>query len=190
MGNSNRDCPFLKQTEIQTGICGGAIVMRVYFTIFISILLAAISCIFLSGCNNTNNVKNDSVRYAKSDSEIVSINIHETGGEDGRNIEWKVYSQNDSFFLSYSDNNKTYGEPFQGIFEITEQEYQTIMSLDYQKYIDEYDESFSENITDAVYFQSNITHENGDTEATNAIMTEATIKLQELLNEYKNDNHQ
>lgn len=164
--------------------------MRVYFTIFISILLAAISCIFLSGCNNTNNVKNDSVRYAKSDSEIVSINIHETGGEDGRNIEWKVYSQNDSFFLSYSDNNKTYGEPFQGIFEITEQEYQTIMSLDYQKYIDEYDESFSENITDAVYFQSNITHENGDTEATNAIMTEATIKLQELLNEYKNDNHQ
>ena len=72
--------------------------MRVYFTIFISILLAAISCIFLSGCNNTNNVKNDSVRSAKSDSEIVSINIHETGGEDGRNIEWKVYSQNDSFF--------------------------------------------------------------------------------------------
>ena len=26
MGNSNRDCPFLKQTEIQIGIYGGVII--------------------------------------------------------------------------------------------------------------------------------------------------------------------
>lgn len=166
--------------------------MRMRFSITISILLAFISCIILSGCTNTtnDNVKNDSVSSVKSDSEIVSINIHETGGEDGRNIEWKVYSQNDSFFLSYSDNNKTYGEPTQCIFEITEQEYRRIMSLDYQKYIDEYDESFWENVADAVYFQSTITYKNGDMETTNAIMTEATIKLQELSNEYKNSKHQ
>ena len=166
--------------------------MREHFSMFISILLSVISCIILSGCANTNNdnYKNDSVRSVKSDIEIVSINIHETGGEDGRNIEWNVYSQNDSFFLSYSDNKKTYGEPAQGIFEITEQEYQTIMSLDYQKYIDEYDENFWKNVADAVYFQSTITYKNGNAEATNAIMTEATIKLQELLNEYKNSKHQ
>ena len=59
------------------------------------------------------------------------------------------------------------------------------MCLDYQKYIDDYDKSFGENIADAVYFQSIITYRNGDEKSTNAIMTDATIKLGELLQKYK-----
>jgi len=150
----------------------------------VSFFIALISCIILSECKN--NEKNDSAESMQNEGEIVSVSIHETGGEDGRDIEWKIYSQNDiHYYLSYSDNNKTYSELTQGIFEITEQEYQTIMCLDYQKYIDDYDESFWENVSDAVYFQSIITYRNGDEKSTNAIMTDATIKLGELLQKYK-----
>lgn len=157
--------------------------MRPNLSRLISFFIAVISCILLSGCKN--NEKNDSAESMKNESEIVSVSIHETGGEDGRNIEWKIYSQNDIHYLSYSDNNKTYGEPTQGVFEITEQEYETIMCLDYQKYIEDYDESFWKNVADAIYFQSIITYRNGDEKSTNAIMTDATIKLRELLQKYK-----
>lgn len=158
--------------------------MRAHFSMFITSLIAVTSCIILSGC--TVIIKDDHAGSANNDSEIVSINIHETGGEDGRDIEWKVYSQDDKYLLSYSDHRKTYGEPSEGIFEITEQEYKNIMDLDYEKFIDEYDESFWKNVADAICFQSTITYRNSYEKTTNASMTEATVKLTELLYEYKN----
>ena len=133
--------------------------MRSILSRLISVFIVVTSCIILSGCKNYE--KNDYSESMQNESEIVSVSIHETGGEDGRNIEWKIYSQNDIYYLSYSDN-KTYGEPTQYLFEITEQEYKTIMCLDYQKYIDNYDESFWKNAADAINFQSIITYRNGN----------------------------
>ena len=157
--------------------------MRKNISRFISFFIAVILCTILSGCKNTD--KNGTSTSAQNESEVVSVSIHETGGEDGRDIEWNIYSDNDTYYLSCSDNRKTYGEPNQGIFEITEQDYRSIMRLDYKKFIDEYDEDFWKNVADSIYFQSIITYKNGNELSTNAIMTDATTSLSKLLHKYK-----
>ena len=152
--------------------------MKVRFSIFLSVLtaLALISCVILSGCENNEN-------NSKKDKEVVSVTIHETGGEGGTDIEWKVYSQNDVYYLSCSDNSKSLYEPAYDVFEITQQEYEDIMGLDYEE--DEDVESFWKNVADSKCFRSTITYKNGEEKTTDMIMENVTSKLNELLRKEK-----
>lgn len=136
-----------------------------------------LSCAVLSGCGSSD-------KKPSEPNDPVSVSIHETGGEDGRDIDWKVYPENDSYILSYSDNRGSCGEPFHREIELTEQEYETVMSFDYKKIADEYDESFWKNVADAIYFQTTLAYENGEERSTDAIMTDVTIKLRDLLSQH------
>lgn len=134
-------------------------------------------CIVTTGCNNeqTETVYNEN-------GAVTAISIKETGGEDGRDIDWNVYQEDDKYIFFYYDHKISVDQP--KVIEITEQEYQDVMSLDYAGYIAEYDESYWEGVADAVYFQTTITYENGVEESTKAIMTYPTIKILELLRKY------
>lgn len=154
--------------------------MKVRFSIILCVLTALISCVILSGCeNNENNSEKD--KEKKEHKEVVAVTIHQTGGDGGVDIEWEVYSQNDLYYLSYSDNSTSRIKPLQYTFEITEQEYKTIMSLDYEE--DEDVESFWENLSDRYCFHSTITYKNGDEKTTDMVMENVTCKLKDLLYE-------
>lgn len=148
--------------------------------------IVMLSCLAAAGCNNSkdNNSQNKQIETAQNENAAVTaVSIHEQGGEDGRIIDWEIYQDDNQYILSYSDHRYT---DKSRLFEITEQEYDDIMSLDYAKYISEYDSSYWEGVDDAIYFQTTITYANGEEESTEAIMTYATIKLGELLRKYEN----
>lgn len=149
-------------------------------------------CLAAAGCNSAkeNSSKSEQTESVQNENgAVIAISIFEHGGEDGRVNDWKVYQEDDQYILSYLDR-RVYGlnndTATPEIFEITEQEYSDIMSLDYAEYIREYDAEFWEGVADAIYFDSVITYENGAMESTQAIMTEPTIKLYELLEKYEN----
>ena len=131
----------------------------------------------MTGCGNT-----DLKGQGNNNVPVVAISISESGGEDGRINDWKVYKEDDSYILSFSDRYHDSPESF----EITEQEYEEIMSLDYAKYISEYDESFWERVADAVCYQTTITYENGVKVTTKALMYNATSVMEELVQKYSN----
>ncbi|MDE5771057.1 MAG: hypothetical protein K2I06_05430 [Ruminococcus sp.] len=152
--------------------------------------IVMLSCLVIVGCNNAkdNINQNESMETVQNKNGIVTaISILEHGGEDGRVNDWKVYQEEDKYLLSYLDFRVHFNDEAEPeIFEITEHEYNELMSLDYAKYISEYNPSDWENVADAIYFQSVITYENGVEESTQALMTSATIKLNELLRKYDN----
>ena len=147
-------------------------------------------CLVIVGCNNSKDYisQNESMETVQNKKDkVTAISILENGGEDGRINEWKVYQEDDKYLLSYLDRRIHFNDEAEPeIFEITEHEYNEIMSLDYAKYISEYNPDDWENVVDAIYFQSVITYENGVEESTQALMTFATIKLDELLRKYDN----
>lgn len=137
-------------------------------------LFVMLFCMVAVGCNN-----------AKEDyGQVTAISIFEHGGEDGRLIDWKLYQNDNKNMLSYIDHREKEAKP--KIFEITEQEYNDIMSLDYEKYISEYNATSKEVIFDEILYRSTITYENGAEKSTEADMAYATNKLYELLVKYGN----
>lgn len=147
--------------------------------------IVMLSCLVVVGCSNTNETDSQyksSEAVQNENGAVTAISILEHGGEDGRINEWKVYQEEGKYLLSYLDRRVLLNdEADPEIFEITEQEYSEIMSLDYAKFIREYDSSYWEGVADAVYFQTVITYENGAEESTDALMTDATIILHKLL---------
>lgn len=152
--------------------------------------IVMLSCLIIAGCNNAkdNMSQNESTGTVQNENgTVTAISILEHGGEDGRINDWKVYQEEDKYLLSYLDRRVHFNDEAEPeIFEITEQEYNEVMSLDYAKYTSEYNPSDWENVDDAIYFQSVITYENGVEESTQVLMTSATIKLNELLRKYDN----
>ncbi len=155
------------------------------------LMLAVIFAILINGCDQNKKDEDDelSMPVSHTDEAVREVFIHETGGEDGRNIEWRVYSENGKYFLSYSGSNcqplsHDYGLPLDGEFEITEQEYKTIMDADYNKFIAEYDADYQKNIVDSVCFRSVLKYDNGSEINTEANMTSVAIKLIDLARKY------
>ncbi len=148
------------------------------------IIAALLSLIMTAGCSHRTG---DSSAGGYADCRITEVTIHEQGGEDGRNIDWKVYSENGRFYVSYLNNRISHGDTEPEVFEITAQEYDEVMSLDFEKQISEYDEEQEKMIVDNVYFQSVLKYDNGDERSTGANLTIAEIKLSELLKNYRGD---
>ena len=161
--------------------------------IFLSIVM--LFCLVTTGCNNEkeNNSQHEQTETVQNENgAVTAISISEQGGVDGIVIDWKVYQEDNKYILSYFDHNAQYDDNGANgdtakpeIFEINEQEYSDIMSLDYVKYISEYDASDWEGVADAISFRSVITYANGVEESTQANMTYATRKLRELLGKFE-----
>lgn len=150
--------------------------------------IVMLSCLVIAGCNNAKDSNSQSKQTEIVQNEngaVTAISIHEQGGENGIINDWKVYQEEGKYLLSYLDRKVHFNDEAEPeIFEITEQEYNEVMSLDYAKYISEYDPNYWENVADAVYYQSIITYENGVEDSTQALMTATTNKLDELLRKY------
>lgn len=152
--------------------------------------IVMLSCLVVVGCSDakeTGSRSEPTEAVQNENGAVTAISILEHGGEDGRINEWKVYQEDNKYMVSYLDRRVHFNdEEKPEIFEITEQEYSEIMSLDYAQYIREYDPSYWEGVADAVYFQTVITYENGDEESTDALMTDATMILHKLLWNHNN----
>ncbi len=149
--------------------------------------------IVISGCgyseiNKTQDISSENGQ--DEDCNIVEVNIHEQGGEDGRNNDWKIYQENDKYYLSYNDNGSQYFEhnynlPGQNNIEITEEEYSNIMSFNYDKLISEFDEAKENGIVDNISFQLELKYQNDYVKTTQANMTKVTVLFIDILIKHK-----
>ena len=164
--------------------------------ILIIILIGAV----IFGCSRADESSSQSSQSSSQSStpptvqnengRLIAVNIHEYGGYDGRDIDWKVYHDNDKYFLDYSDNGTKYFEyyyslPDRNTIEITEEEYNSIMYVNYDRLIGEYDKEEAESIDDYIYFQSELSYENGYVCSAEANFTEVTLIFTDLLLKYK-----
>lgn len=157
------------------------------------ILITLLMGMVISGCSRADESSSQismPTNVQNENGSLIAVNIHEQGGEDGRNIDWKVYQDNDKYFLDYSGNGTKYFEyyyslPDQNTIEITEEEYNSIMSVNYDRLIGEYDKKEAESIADYVYFQSELSYENGYVRQAEANFTEAAVIFTDLLIKYK-----
>ena len=149
--------------------------------------------IVISGCgySEINKIQDISSENGQDeDCNIVEVNIHEQGGEDGRNNDWKIYQENDKYYLSYNDNGSQYFEhnynlPGQNNIEITEEEYSNIMSFNYDKLISEFDEAKENGIVDNISFQLELKYQNDYVKTTQANMTKVTVLFIDILIKHK-----
>ena len=149
--------------------------------------------IVISGCgySEINKIQDISSENGQDeDCNIVEVNIHEQGGEDGRNNDWKIYQENDKYYLSYNDNGSQYFEhnynlPGQNNIEITEEEYRNIMSFNYDKLISEFDEAKENGIVDNIGFHLELKYQNDYVKTTQANMTKVTVLFIDILIKHK-----
>ncbi|MCR5600644.1 MAG: dockerin type I repeat-containing protein [Ruminococcus sp.] len=89
-----------------------------------------------------------------------ALSVILSGGVEGIFKEYKVYSKDDGYFLSYYNRQSRMKEPL--VIELSEEEYHKLMSLDYSKYIsyEDYDK-YSPTISDAIYSLGSISCVNG-----------------------------
>ena len=100
------------------------------------------SSIILSACgqvsNNTNNTKTETsvteTQKVISQKTVSSITAHETGGEDGRDKIWIISQSDGNNTIRITDkrNNNSL------IYNISDEDYQNIMSLNFSDYIGEF----------------------------------------------------
>ena len=156
-------------------------------------LIMLLLCIVISGCgySEINEIQDTSSENGQNENcNIIEVNIHEQGGEDGRNNDWKIYQENDKYYLSYNDNGSQYFEhnynlPGQNIIEITEDEYGNIMSYNYDKLISEFDEAKENGIVDNISFQLELKYQNDYVKTTQANMTKVTVLFIDILIKHK-----
>ena len=117
------------------------------------------------------NVKVDKdmkIRYLKSVDEadkvkkehhgkVICAEYTETGGEDGRHNEWKVWEEGGKYKLSLKTDDLNYS---QGEYEISEEDFKAMTdNLDLYAYLDEVPKE--EGLCDAVCYDTTLTFEDG-----------------------------
>ena len=113
----------------------------------------------------------------------VAVSITETGGYAGVHRVWKVYKDNEKNILSYEDQKRYVNtEPI--IVEISEADYIEIMSLNYDRIIDEYNKTPREQVWDGFNYKTVLTYGNGEEKETRADMNSVLLKLEKLLDKY------
>ena len=124
----------------------------------------------------------------------VAISLTETGGYDGRHITWEVYRNDDKYFLS-RDNSRISRIPPEDsfspsdsktTFEITEQEYGEIMSIDYSEYIAGNKTDRVPSGSDALNYNMKVTFTSGAEKTTNASADKVTQLLRIIFSSHEN----
>lgn len=113
----------------------------------------------------------------------VAVSITETGGYAGVHRVWKVYKDNEKYILSY-DDQKGYVNTEPILVEISEADYNEIMSMNYDWIIDEYNKTPREQVWDGFNYKTVLTYGNGEKTETSADMTSILMKLEKLLDKY------
>ncbi|WP_028516384.1 dockerin type I repeat-containing protein [Ruminococcus flavefaciens] len=109
----------------------------------------------------------------------ISISITETGGYAGVHRIWKVYQENDKFFVYYKNENSD-TEP--SVIEISEHDYREIMSQDYDTIIKKYNSSQHEVVMDGFIYNTVLNYENGSEKQTSADMSNIIYNISKSLN--------
>lgn len=109
----------------------------------------------------------------------VALSITETGGYAGVHRVWKVYQENDKFFVYYK-NEKSDTEPT--VIEITERKYREIMSQDYDRIIEIYNTGQHEVVMDGFFYKTVLNYENGSEKHTSADMSNIIYMISKMLN--------
>ena len=113
----------------------------------------------------------------------VSLSITETGGYAGVHRVWKVYKDDGKYILSYEDQ-KGYVNTEPIIVEISEADYSEIMSLNYDRIIEEHKKNPREQVWDGFNYKTVLTYGNGKEKETRADMNSVLVKLEKLLDKY------
>lgn len=111
---------------------------------------------------------------------VTEIEMYESGGEDGRVNNWQVFIDDNGKKLVVLKNMRTTDTQ---TYEITDEEYNSLMGIDFSKYIGKKDDN--EGVADAIYYNVVIRYDD-ETEA----MSEASIpdlwsKLDRIAYDYK-----
>ena len=113
----------------------------------------------------------------------VALSITETGGYAGVHRVWNVYKEDGKCMLSY-DDQKGYVNTEPIIVEISEADYSEIMSLNYDRIIDEYNKTPREQVWDGFNYKTVLTYGNGEEKETRADMNSVLVKLEKFLDKY------
>ena len=113
----------------------------------------------------------------------VAVSITETGGYEGVHRVWKVYKDNEKYILSYEDQ-KSFDNTETINVEISDADYREIMSLNYDRIIEEYINNSHEQVWDGFNYKTVLTYENGEEKETSADMSSVLVKLNKLLDKY------
>lgn len=144
---------------------------------FITVLLVCICLI--SGCSADNGGNENEHVYGNA----MAVKIEESGGEDGRQLVWQMYERDGKYYFS-ADNLRFDRHILQ---EITEDEYRSVMSVDYDKYFEENIRNNEYDIADDVYHHTTIEFENqASFESDDYYMTKIINQMTDIAGRYDN----
>ncbi|WP_295088299.1 dockerin type I repeat-containing protein [Ruminococcus sp.] len=111
----------------------------------------------------------------------VAVSIEETGILEGSNTIRKVYREDDKYILYYKDLNSSV-DPL--IIEISEQDYDVIISQDYDAIIDSYANSSDKTELDVLKNVSILTYSDGSENETHVPMTSVIDNMKNIMAKY------
>lgn len=157
----------------------------------------AVGMLELSGCGRQGYICNDrdvlvgnsvterddvqSQAVQNENGSVIAVEYVESGGEDGRVNLWCVYREDERYILAFSDRFSTEPE----IFEISEEDYRSVMSFDYPRAAAEYEKNKDVIICDGVNFELTLTYENGEQHSGRAELYELNNELYAMLEKYR-----
>ena len=117
----------------------------------------------------------------KSDRLVERIDIHETGGIDGRDLEYNIYRDNDENILVFMDHD---GRQESGTYHISDKDMEKLLSVDYEPYLN----ASRDNdlmICDAVYTDIDFCFEDGSIVTVYSYMPELYDMLYDIKDKYE-----
>ena len=115
----------------------------------------------------------------------VSVSITQTGGIMGVHNEWKIYQEDGEYKLSAPAHNGDHNNDVNLIYNITKQDYSSIMSENYARIIEEGANDTGLLVNDGFAYHYVITYANGDTAETTRSFSEVALKLRDLTYKYQ-----
>lgn len=159
----------------------------------------AVGMLALSGCGRQGYICNDrdvlvdnsvterddvqSQAVQNENGSVIAVEYVESGGEDGRSIDRAVYKDGDRYVFAYTERHSQPPE----VFEISEEEYNEIMSLDYEKAIAKYEATSHEIIYDGIYYSVRVVCANGEELSGEVDRGKLTKKFAHLYKKYIGD---
>jgi hypothetical protein len=118
-------------------------------------------------------------------SEIVRIDVHETGGIDGRDLEYNIYRENGENIFVFTDHD---GWQESGTYHISDEDMKRILSVDYTPYLNaSRDEDLV--ICDAVYTDVDFVSADGNIITIHSSIPELYDMLYSVKNTYEPVDH-
>jgi len=157
--------------------------------------LAFSAVLMLAGCEQANGVKKTPLPEKKSQlsidvtepqtalhviKHVSEINIHEVGGEDGRDYEWSVSRTDGKNVFSFNGDRINQS----AVYNITDEEYEDIITTDFTEYIGKKDELEGQ-VCDWIDYDIILGHDDGSEDICEVYVPELWKKLYGIMDKYK-----